>query len=80
MNFKHMLFRATSALLFMSGIGLAGCNETEPDAFLTVTQQELEVEYTGLTVLGDMVKFVLGSYGSWQASYVLEWIHVTHRE
>lgn len=80
MNFKHMLFRATSALLFMSGIGLAGCNETEPDAFLTVTQQELEVEYTGLTVEGEMVNFELGTNRSWQATYVEEWIHLTHSE
>lgn len=75
-----MLFRATSALLFMSGIGLAGCNETEPDAFLTVTQQELEVEYTGLTVEGEMVNFELGTNRSWQATYVEEWIHLTHSE
>lgn len=80
MNFKHMLFRATSALLFMSGIGLAGCNETEPDAFLTVTQQEIEVEYTGLTVEGEMVNFELGTNRSWQATYVEEWIHLTHSE
>lgn len=80
MNFKHMLFRATSALLFMSGIGLAGCNETEPDAFLTVTQQELEVEYTGLTVEGEMVNFELGTNRSWQATYAEEWIHLTHSE
>ena len=80
MNFKHMLFRATSALLLMSGIGLAGCNETEPDAFLTVTQQEIEVEYTGLTVEGEMVNFELGTNRSWQATYVEEWIHLTHSE
>ena len=80
MNFKHMLFRATSALLFMSGIGLAGCNETEPDAFLTVTQQEIEVEYTGLTVEGEMVNFELGTNRSWQATYVEEWIHLTRSE
>lgn len=80
MNFKHMLFRATSALLFMSGIGLAGCNGTEPDAFLTVTQQEIEVEYTGLTVEGEMVNFELGTNRSWQATYVEEWIHLTHSE
>ena len=80
MNFKHMLFRATSALLFMSGIGLAGCNETEPDAFLTVTQQEIEVEYTGLTVEGEMVNFELGTNRSWQATYFEEWIHLTHSE
>ena len=80
MNFKHMLFRATSALLLMSGIGLAGCNETEPDAFLTVTQQEIEVEYTGLTVEGEMVNFELGTNRSWQATYVEEWIHLTRSE
>lgn len=46
MNFKHMLFRAASALLLVSGLGFAGCDDADPDAFLSVTRQEIEVEYT----------------------------------
>lgn len=70
MNFKHMLFRAASALLLVSGLGFAGCDDADPDAFLSVTRQEIEVEYTGLTTEGEMVNFDLGTNRSWRASYV----------
>lgn len=80
MNFKHMLFRAASALLLVSGLGFAGCDDADPDAFLSVTRQEIEVEYTGLTTEGEMVNFDLGTNRSWRASYVEEWIHLTHTE
>jgi len=80
MNFKHMLFRAASALLLVSGLGFAGCDDADPDAFLSVTRQEIEVEYTGLTTEGEMVNFELGTNRSWRATYVEEWIHLTHTE
>lgn len=80
MNFKHMLFRAASALLLVSGLGFAGCDDADPEAFLSVTRQEIEVEYTGLTTEGEMVNFDLGANRSWRASYVEEWIHLTHSE
>lgn len=80
MNFKHMLFRAGSALLLVSGLGFAGCDDADPDAFLSVTRQEIEVEYTGLTTEGEMVNFDLGTNRSWRATYVEEWIHLTHTE
>ena len=41
MNFKHMLFRAASALLLVSGLGFAGCDDADPAAFLSVTRQEI---------------------------------------
>lgn len=41
MNFKHMLFRAASALLLVSGLGFAGCDDADPDA-VTVTVAILE--------------------------------------
>lgn len=75
-----MLFRAASALLLVSGLGFAGCDDADPDAFLSVTRQEIEVEYTGLTTEGEMVNFDLGTNRSWRASYVEEWIHLTHTE
>lgn len=75
-----MLFRAASALLLVSGLGFAGCDDADPDAFLSVTRQEIEVEYTGLTTEGEMVNFELGTNRSWRATYVEEWIHLTHTE
>lgn len=36
MNFKHMLFRAASALLLVSGLGFAGCDDADPDLLVCV--------------------------------------------
>ena len=80
MNFKHISFRSVFALALVSCLGFAGCDDTDPDAFLSLTRQEIEVEYTGLTTEGEQVNFDLGTNRSWRASYVEEWIHLTHTE
>jgi len=80
MNFKHISFRGAFVLALVSCLGFAGCDDTDPDAFLSLTRQEIEVEYTGLTTEGEQVNFDLGTNRSWRASYVEEWIHLTHTE
>ena len=80
MDFKYMIIRASSALLLLSGPLFTACDDDDPDAFITVSKQEIEVEYNGLTANGETVNFDLGSNHAWQATYVEEWIHPTHTE
>ena len=80
MDFKYIIIRASSALLLLSGPLFTACDDDDPDAFITVSKQEIEVEYNGLTANGETVNFDLGSNHAWQATYVEEWIHPTHTE
>ena len=80
MDFKYIIIRASSALLLLSGPLFTACDDDDPDAFITVSKQEIEVEYNGLTANGEPVNFDLGSNHAWQATYVEEWIHPTHTE
>lgn len=80
MNIRNMLFRAASALLAVSCAGFGGCDESDPERFISVTRQDIEVEYTGLTAEGEMPSFELGANTSWKASYADEWIHLSHTE
>ena len=73
MDFKYMIIRASSALLLLSGPLFTACDDDDPDAFITVSKQEIEVEYNGLTANGETVNFDLGSNHAWQATYVEEW-------
>lgn len=77
MDFKYIIIRASSALLLLSGPLFTACDDDDPDAFITVSKQEIEVEYNGLTANGETVNFDLGSNHAWQATYVEEWIHPT---
>lgn len=76
MDFKYIIIRASSALLLLSGPLFTACDDDDPDAFITVSKQEIEVEYNGLTANGETVNFDLGSNHAWQATYVEEWIHL----
>lgn len=80
MDFKYMIIRASSLLLLLSGSLFTACNDDDPDAFISVSKQEIEVEYNGLTANGETVNFDLGSNHAWRATYVEEWIHPTHTE
>ena len=80
MDFKYMIIRASSALLLLSGSLFTACDDDDPDAFISVSRQEIEVEYNGLTANGETVNFELGTNRPWQATYVEEWIHPTHTE
>ena len=80
MDFKYIIIRASSALLLLSGPLFTACDDDDPDAFITVSKQEIEVEYNGLTANGETVNFDLGSNHAWQATYVEEWIHPPHTE
>ena len=66
--------------MLLSGPLFTACDDDDPDAFITVSKQEIEVEYNGLTANGETVNFDLGSNHAWQATYVEEWIHPTHTE
>ena len=70
MDFKYIIIRASSALLLLSGPLFTACDDDDPDAFITVSKQEIEVEYNGLTANGETVNFDLGSNHAWQATYV----------
>ena len=61
MDFKYIIIRASSALLLLSGPLFTACDDDDPDAFITVSKQEIEVEYNGLTANGETVNFDLGS-------------------
>ena len=71
MDFKYIIIRASSALLLLSGPLFTACDDDDPDAFITVSKQEIEVEYNGLTANGETVNFDLGSNHAWQATYVV---------
>ena len=45
MDFKYIIIRASSALLLLSGPLFTACDDDDPDAFITVSKQEIEVEY-----------------------------------
>ena len=47
MDFKYIIIRASSALLLLSGPLFTACDDDDPDAFITVSKQEIEVEYNG---------------------------------
>ncbi|WP_295936070.1 BACON domain-containing protein [uncultured Alistipes sp.] len=65
----------------LSAVVFAACEEDpDPDAFLSITQQEIVVEYNGVNSNGDQVSFELGSNRSWEATYVESWIELTHTE
>lgn len=66
MDFKYIIIRASSALLLLSGPLFTACDDDDPDAFITVSKQEIEVEYNGLTANGETVNFDLGSNHAWQ--------------
>ena len=72
MDFKYIIIRASSALLLLSGPLFTACDDDDPDAFITVSKQEIEVEYNGLTANGETVHFDLRSNPAWQATYVEE--------
>ena len=80
MDFKYMIIRASSALLLLSGSLFTACDDDDPDAFISASKQEIEVEYNGLTTSGEMVNFELGTNRPWQATYIEEWIHPTHTQ
>lgn len=80
MKLKEILFR-TATLLTLCAAGSTGCDESDPEAFLSLSRTEAEVAYDGLSADNrEPIGFELGSNTAWKATHVDAWIHPSHTE